>query len=154
MLGVLHHNGSDMRKLHPADNLEKIKDAWKLLDDHILDYVMNILKTHAYVDHTKEINSVYALIPIITYCFNKGSGHLSEEEIKKIVKWFFYSQLRQRYISQMPQKLDKDIGIVVNSQTPFDDLMNMIRAERSLEITKDEFVGVVDVRNPLWSLMR
>ena len=154
MLGVLHHGGSDMRKLHPADNLEKIKDAWKLLDDHILDYVMNILKTHAYVDHTKEINSVYALIPIITYCFNKGSEHLSQEEIKKIVKWFLYSQLRQRYISQMPQKLDKDIGIVVNSQTPFDDLMNMIRAERSLEITRDEFVGVVDVRNPLWSLMR
>ena len=113
MLGVIHHGGSDMRKLHAADNLEKIKDAWKLLDDHILDYVMNILKTHAYVDHTKEINSVYALIPIITYCFNKGSEHLSQEEIKKIVKWFLYSQLRQRYISHMPQKLDKDIGIVV-----------------------------------------
>ena len=154
MLGMLHHVGSDMRKLHTADNLEKFKDAWKLLDDHILDYVMNILKTHAYVDHTKEINSVYALIPIIAYCFNKGSGHLSQEEIKKIVKWFFYSQLRQRYISQMPQKLDKDIGIVVNSETPFDDLLNMIRAERPLQITKDEFCGVVDVRNPLWSLMR
>ena len=154
MLGVLHNGGSEMRKLHSAANLEKIKDAWKLLDDHILDYVMNILKTHAFVDHTKEINSVYALVPIIVYCFNKGNGHLSQEEIRKIVKWFFYSQIRQRYISQLPQKLDKDIGVIVKAENPFDGLLNTIHAERPLEITKDEFVGVADVRHPLWSLMR
>lgn len=154
VLGVLHHGGSEMRKLHTPDNLEPIKAAWKLLDEYVLDYVMNILKTHAYVDHTKEINSVYALVPIIVYCFNKGKKHLSQSEVKKIVKWFYYSQIRQRYISQLPQKLDKDIGVVVKSDNPFDDLLNAIRAERPLEITKDEFVGVADVRHPLWSLMR
>ena len=66
---------SEMRKLHSVDNLDHIKDAWKLLDEHILDYVMNIMKTHAFVDHTKDINSVYALVPIIVFCFNKGKGH-------------------------------------------------------------------------------
>ncbi len=154
VLGVLHHSGSEMRKLHTEDNLGKIKEAWMLLDNHVLDYVMNILKTHAYVDHTKEINSVYALIPIIVYCFNKGKANLSQDEIRKIVKWFYYSQIRQRYISQLPQKLDKDISVAVNSQSPFDDLLNVIRAERPLEILKDEFVGVADIRHPLWSLMR
>jgi len=153
MLGVLHHVGSEMRKLHTADNLDPIKAAWQRLDNQVLDYVMNILKTHAYVDHTKEINSVYALVPIIVYCFNKGKQSLSQNEIKKIVKWFYYSQIRQRYISQMPQKLDKDIGIIVKSQTPFDDLLNIIRIERSLEVSTDEFVGA-DTRNALWSLMR
>ncbi|MEK7992226.1 MAG: hypothetical protein AAB403_00325, partial [Planctomycetota bacterium] len=94
---------------------------------------------------------VYALVPIIVYCFNNPT--LSHDEINKIVKWFYYSQIRQRYISQMPQKLDKDIGIVANSQTPFDDLLNIIRIERPLEISTDEFVGA-DTRNSLWSLMR
>ena len=157
MLGVLHHGGSEMKKLHSADNLEPIIDAWKLLDTQVLDYVLNILKTHAYVDHTKEINSVYALVPIIVYCFCKceqGKKHLSQQEVKKIIKWFYYSQIRQRYISQMPQKLDKDIGVVVKSENPFDDLLNAIRVERPLEITKDEFVGVADTRHPLWALMR
>lgn len=78
---------------------------------------------------------------------------MTQEEIKKIIKWFYYSQIRQRYISQLPQKLDKDIGIIVNSENPFDELLNIIKAERSLELVPDEFVGV-DIRNALYSLMR
>ena len=155
-LGVLHHGGSEMKKLHSSDNYPKIKEAWELLDKEVLDYVMNVMKTHAFIDHTKEINSVYALIPIIVFTFTKfqaGDKSLSQEEIKKITKWFYYSQIRHRYISQLPQKLEKDIGIVVKSLMPFDDLLNIIKLERPLEISKDEFVGV-DVRHPLFSLMR
>jgi hypothetical protein len=153
MLGVLHQSGSDMRKLHTPDNYPRIKDAWELLNNYTLDYVINILKTHAYIDHTKEINSVYALVPIIVYCFNKGKQPLSQEEINKIIKWFYYSQIRQRYISQLPQKLDKDNGIVAKHENPFDELLNIIKVERPLEISTDEFVGV-DTRNALWGLMR
>lgn len=156
MLGCLHNSGSEMRKLHTPDNLEKAKTAWALLDKDVLDYVMNIMKTHAYIDHTQEINSVFALVPIIVYTYNRfqsGNKHLTQVEIKKVIKWFYYSQIRQRYISQTPQKLDKDVGIVAKSSNPFDDLLNGIKVERPLEISKDEFVGV-DIRHPLWALMR
>ncbi|MCK9275211.1 MAG: DUF262 domain-containing protein [Syntrophales bacterium] len=153
MMGVLHNGGSELQKLHNSDNLERMKAAWDLLEKHTLDYVTNLLKSQMYVDHTKEINSVYALVPIIIYVFNKGKENLSQAEINKIKKWFYYSQIRQRYISQMPQKLDKDVGIAVKSATPFDDLLNIIKLERPLEISKDEFIGV-DIRNPLYSLMR
>lgn len=153
LLGVLHHGGSDMSKLHSADNKDRLTEAWKLLESSTLDYVMNILRQHCFVDHTKEINSVYALVPIIVYAFNKKKEPLTQDEIRKIKKWFYYSQLRQRYVSQLPQKLDKDIGIVVNSDTPFDDLLNIIKLERPLEISPDEFVGR-DIRHPLYGLMR
>ena len=153
MMGVLHYGGSELQKLHNPENLEPMKVAWELLEGRTLDYVANILKSQMYIDHTKEINSVYALVPIIVYAFNKGKENLSQIEINKIKKWFYYSQIRQRYISQMPQKLDKDISIVVKSDTPFDDLLNSIKLERSLEISKDEFIGV-DIRNALYSLMR
>lgn len=153
VLGILHHIGSDMKRLHSPDNLPAIKQTWERLDQHVLDHVMNIMKTHAYVDHTKEINSVYALVPIIVYCFNKGQNQLSQSEIKKIVKWFYYSQLRNRYISQLPQKLDRDVGIICKSENPFDELLNALRAERPLQIAEDEFVGVITTRNPLWPLM-
>jgi|TARA_B100000315_G_C14563023_1_gene581476 uncharacterized protein with ParB-like and HNH nuclease domain len=153
LLGILHNIGSDMTKLHSPDNLTPLKDAWKQLESNVLDYVINIMRSQAYIDHVKEINSVYALVPVIVYTFKRGNTKLNQVEIKKIIKWFYYSQIRQRYISQLPQKLDKDIGVVVNSDNPFDELLNIIRAERSLEITTDEFVGV-DVRNALYSLMR
>lgn len=153
LLGVLHNMGSKMEKLHSDENKTYVQEAWKKLDDIVLDYVMNIMKSQAYVDHTKEINSVYALVPIIVYVFNKDGNKLSQAEIKKVIKWFYYSQIRQRYISQLPQKLDKDVGIVVNQENPFDKLLNIIASERPLEISKDEFVGV-GVSHALWGLMR
>lgn len=153
LLGCLYHLGSDMTKLHAPENSEAIRAAWDRLSGQVLDYVANIMKSHAYVDHTDEINSVYALIPIIVYCFNKNGEHPSDAEIRKIVKWFFYSQIRTRYISQLPQKLDYDLRIVAQSASPFDDLLNVISDERPLEIVPNEFIGH-DVRHPLFGLMR
>lgn len=153
LLGVLHNIGSDMTKLHDKSNDKKLKETWKILDEEVLDYVVNVLRSQAYVDHSDEINSAYALVPIVVFFYNKGISSLSEVEIKKVIKWFYYSQIRQRYISQLPQKLDKDIGIVVRSTNPFDELLYNIKLERPLDISPDEFIGV-DIRNALFSLMR
>lgn len=153
LLATVHKQGSKMEKLHTSDNKEKIKEVWKKLDNTVLDYTFNLLQSQAYIDHTDEINSVYALIPIITYVYLKPTNKLSEEEIKKVVKWFYYSQIRFRYISQLQQKLDKDLKIVANSQSPFDEMLKMIEEERPLEIKSSEFVGR-DIRHPLFSLMR
>lgn len=153
LLGVLYKLGSDMTKLHDEKNRDNLILAWKKLDEDVLDYVLNLLKTHAYVDHSREINSVYAIIPIITYVYHKDKKNISQDMIKKIVKWFYYSQIRQRYISQLPQKLDKDLGIIAKSENPFDELLKNIESERILKITPDEFIGV-DIRNALYSLMR
>lgn len=153
LLAVTHRMGSKMEKLHTADNKDKLIDAWKKLDGSVLDYVCNLLQSQAYIDHTDEINSVYALIPIITYTFNKPDNKLNEEEIKKAIKWFYYSQIRFRYISQLPQKLDKDIGIICDNPNPFDTLLALIDEERPLEIKPSEFIGR-DIRHPLFSLMK
>lgn len=153
LLGILHNVGSEMTKLHDRSNNDRLRAAWEKLETESLDYVVNLLRTQAYVDHTKEINSSYALVPIVVYIYNKGKDSLSQEEIKKAVKWFYYSQIRQRYVSQLPQKLDKDISIVVRSENPFDELLNVIRLERPLEITPEEFIGI-DTRHALYSLMR
>lgn len=153
LLGCMYHLGSDMKKLHASDNDQKIREAWNLLDKQVLDYVASIMKSHAFVDHTDEINSIYALVPIIVFCFGKGGKHLSDVEVRKIVKWFYYSQIRARYVSQLPQKLDRDLRIVREAANPFDELLAVIEEERRLEITSDEFVGR-SISHPLFGLMR
>ncbi len=85
--------------------------------------------------------------------FQKPGNKLGEEEIGKIVKWFYYSQIRTRYVSQLPQKLDKDLSIVAENETPFDALLGIIAEERPLEIKPAEFVGH-GIMHPLFSLMR
>lgn len=153
LLGIIHQMGSKMERLHGKENKERIIEVWEKLEDKILDYVLNIIRDRAYVDHTKEINSVYALVPIIVYVYYKEGDNLSEKEINKAVKWFYYSQIRQRYISQLQQKLDKDVKIAANEENPFDFMINQIGIDRPLEISKDEFVGST-VSHALWGLMR
>ncbi|MEP4339312.1 MAG: DUF262 domain-containing protein, partial [Roseobacter sp.] len=158
LLACVHHSGSNMALLHDDANNVPIRDAWERLEHSILDYVANIMQSHAFVDHSVEINSVYALIPIIAYCFQKadaktGVEHLSELEIRKIVKWFYYSQIRTRYISQLPQKLDRDLPIVNELPQPFDELLRVIQDERSLEILPEEFEGRT-ISHPLYAMMR
>ncbi len=153
LLGVVHHMGSKMEKLHDASNKEAVQTAWARLSGETLDYVCNVMQEHAFVDHTKEINSYYALVPVMVYAYSKGKQHLSETEIRKIIKWFYYSQIRTRYISQLPQKLDKDIGIVARESNPFDKLLGLIEDDRRLEIRPDEFIGV-GIQHPLWGLMK
>lgn len=153
LLGILHNVGSKMEKLHDSSNNEQIRAVWETLDKDVLDYVLNILKSQAYIDHTKEVNSVYAFVPIIVFTFNAGVNSLSQQRIKKIVKWFYYSQIRYRYISQLPQKLDKDLALIRSEENPFDKLLNLIALERNLEITPAEFEGV-GIQHPLWGLMK
>lgn len=153
LLGCLHHQGSEMKKLHDPENRDQLTEAWKLLDKQVLDYVVNLLRSNAYVDHTHEINSIYALVPIIVYCFDKGGAHLSDTEIRKVVKWFYYSQIRNRYVSQLPQKLDRDLRTLQESASPFDDLLQVIADERRLEVTPEEMEGRA-IGHPLFSMMR
>lgn len=153
LLGCLHHLGSDMRKLHDAENNNRLRAAWERLESQVLDYVANLLRTHAFVDHTDEINSPYALVPIIVYCFDKQGAHLTDAEIRKLVKWFYYSQVRTRYVSQLPQKLDRDLRTLVESSSPFDTLLKGIEEESRLEIIPSEFVGRA-IQHPLFSMVR
>lgn len=153
LLGCLYHMGSDMRKLHDSSNNQKLRDAWDRLDKQVLDYMFNLMRTHAYIDHSDEINSPYALVPIITYCFDKQGSHLTDVEIRKMVKWFYYSQVRTRYVSQLPQKLDRDLRTIADDPQPFDALLQIIAEENRLEILPADFVGRA-IQHPLFSMMR
>jgi hypothetical protein len=153
LLGCLHHMGSDMRKLHAEENKPALQAAWQRLNAQVLDYVVNLLRTSAFVDHIHEISSPYALVPIIVYCFDKAGQHLSDLEIRKMVKWFYYSQIRVRYVSQLPQKLDRDLRALTESKQPFDDLLQVIAEERPLEVLPLEFEGRA-TQHPLFSMVR
>lgn len=153
LLGCLYHLGSDMRKLHGEDNKAKIQEAWERLDNQVLDYVVNMLRTNAYIDHTQELNSPYSLVPIIVYCYDKNGGHLTDTEIRKLVKWFYYAHTRARYVSQLQQKLDRDLRTLTESPQPFDDLLQVIADEHRLEILPSEFAGRA-IQHPLFSMMR
>ena len=153
LLGCLYHMGTDMRKLHDNDNKVRIQEAWERLERQVLDYAINILRTNAYLDHSDELNSHYSIIPIIVYCYDKNGKPLPDTEIRKLVKWFYYAHVKARYISQLQQKLDRDLRTLTESPQPFDDLLQVIADEYRLEILPSDFAGRA-IQHPLFSMMR
>src|SRR3546814_13793998 len=99
LLACLYHSGSNMHFLHDQKNDGPIQEAWTKLESQTLDYVANIMQSHAFIDHTDEVNSIYALLPIISYCFQQDE-HLSGLPLQKMVKWFYYAQIPQRNTNQ------------------------------------------------------
>src|SRR4029078_6390066 len=89
----------------------------------------------------------------VAFCFDRQVLQLRDVEIKKLIKWFYYSQIRTRYVSQLPQKLDRDLRVVRESPQPFDDLLQVIAEESRREIMPLEFVGRA-VQHPLFAMMR
>ncbi|MCY4263650.1 MAG: DUF262 domain-containing protein, partial [Gammaproteobacteria bacterium] len=112
ILACMYSMGSDLRRLHGEENLEEahdssgnlvrrgIKDVWATLDSKVLDYVINLLRSKAFVDHTNEISTIYALIPLISFCYRMHGKTIPEAQLWRMVKWFYYSQIRRRYVSQ------------------------------------------------------
>ena len=159
ILGCMYYMGSDMRRLHSDENLqsqsdrEGIREVWEILDKYVLDYVINLIRSKAFVDHSSEINTTYALIPIVVFCYSKHGETIPEQQLWRIIKWFYYSQIRTRYVSQQPQKLDFDLRIIKEKERPFEELLAVIQEERRLEIVPDEFVGRT-ISHPLFGLLR
>ena len=152
LLGSSYHIGSDMKKLHDASNKDKLQKIWNILQEKTLDYLLTLLKTHCNIENRDEINHIYALIPMAVYLYN-NENRLSEVQIKKMMRWFLYSQIRERYVSQLGTKLDHDIKIVCEKEDPFVTLLDEIKLERPLKIVPDEFIGKT-VRSPLFNLMK
>ena len=159
ILGCMYYVGSDMQKLHSEENLkpnqdrEGIREVWEKLDKYVLDYVMNLMRSKGFVDHTWEINTIYALIPIVVFCYSKHGKTIPEQQLWRIIKWFYYSQIRARYVSQLPQKLDFDLRIIKEKERPFEELLGVIKEDRRLEISPDEFVGR-SISHSLFGLLR
>src|SRR4029078_12128678 len=89
----------------------------------------------------------------VAFCFDRQVLQLRDVEIKKLIKWFYYSQIRTRYVSQLPQKLDRDLRLLKDSKQPFDDLLAVIAEERPLNVSAVEFVGRA-TQHPLFSMVR
>ena len=111
------------------------------------------MRSKAFVDHSSEINTIYALIPIVVFCYSKHGETIPEQQLWRIIKWFYYSQIRTRYVSQLAQKLDFDLRIIKEKERPFEELLAVIQEERRLEIVPDEFVGRT-ISYPLFGLLR
>jgi uncharacterized protein YfbU (UPF0304 family) len=108
-------------------NIDSIKDAWPDVVKSA-EYLINVLRTDAYIFSSNHLTTPYVLLPLIKYLSNHGYSFNSELEKKTFFYWFYAAQMWARYSSSLETDLQKDLK-ALEAKTPTDELIANIMAK-------------------------
>lgn len=108
--------------------VERVKDAWRRAK-RALDYLLTVLRAHAYIDSSASLTSHYVLVPLVVYLAN-GNGHfVSERERREFLHWMYAALMWSRYAATTETRLNQDIQ-ALKDPNPTARLRAAIIAER------------------------
>ncbi len=136
--------------IHKASRAE-LEKGWSLLTK-ILDYLVNILPTHAYIHSTEDLNSNNVLVPVVVYLAKNRMQFRDLHDMRRFIHWIYAAHIWARYTSQTDQRLDHDISIMLWSTSPCKDLMNAIIDQRGrIEVNPSDLEGRW-IQDPLYRM--
>jgi hypothetical protein len=129
----------------------QLKDGWIKLSK-VLDYIVNILPTHANIHSTEDLNSTNVLVPVVVYLTRNDKKFKSQSDMNKFIHWIYAAHTWARYTSQTDQRLDHDISIVLRSENPTTDLIDAIIEQRGrIEVKANDLEGKW-IQDPLFKM--
>lgn len=152
LLACIYSSGTELQRLHGSENEVPVKEAWQRLSTVVLDQAVNLLRGYAYVDHSSELATPYVMVPLVAWLYHQKQSP-TEQSIRRMVRWFYLSQARQRYSVGVLQKLETELKVIARSNDPWDHLVAFIAEKRPLRITPEELERVV-IQSPLFTVMR
>ena len=130
----------DVHKLTKQDYI----DAWAKTE-RSLNYLINVLPTHAYIDETSFLSTQYIFFPLV-YFLAQNDFKFPDEKIRdKSLYWLYNALMWGRYSTSSESKLDQDIRALRDTNS-VDDLIKHIATARggNLEVSGAdlEFQGI------------
>lgn len=130
----------DVHRLTKQDYI----DAW-VKTERSLDYLINILPTHAYIDETSFLSTQYIFFPLVYFLAHNNFKFPDAKTRDKYLYWLYNALMWGRYSTSSESKLDQDIRALRDTNS-VDDLIKHIATARggNLEISAAdlEFQGV------------
>lgn len=94
-----------------------------------LDYLLNTLRAHAYIDSSISLSSDYVLVPLVVYLANGNKKFVDERERQDFLHWMYAALMWSRYSGPTETKLNQDLQ-VLKGANPASTLRAAIIAER------------------------
>ena len=132
----------------PSDDLN---EGWKKVSK-ALDYIVNILPTHANIHSTEDLNSTNVLVPLVVYLGRNNLKFKSLMDMKTFIHWIYAAHTWAIYTSQTDQRLDHDISILLRSKNPAKNLIEAIIEQRGrIEVKANDLQGKW-IQDPLYKM--
>ncbi|MFO7772962.1 MAG: DUF262 domain-containing protein [Dehalococcoidia bacterium] len=89
-------------------DIEVIKGAWPRVS-RAAEYLVNILRTDAYIYSSSRLNTPYVLVPLIKHLSEHEYAFSSEAQKRHLLYWLYAAQMWGRYSGSMESDLQRDI---------------------------------------------
>jgi len=117
----------------------ELEDIWKRTKKAV-DHTINFLRNNAGIESSDWIPSINALVPLVVY-FSKKQGHVTDDEVKGLLFWFFEATMHGRFTGSPETKIDQDLK-AVESADPINSMVaNLRRDVPSFDITPEMIEG-------------
>jgi hypothetical protein len=125
--------------------------GWEKLT-RILDYLVTLLPGHAHVHSTEDFNTTNVLIPPIAYLSRRDGKFPNDREMRRFIHWVYAASVWARYTSQTDQRLDHDISLIQQLDTPWASLVDAIIEQRGrIEVKPSDLEGRI-IQHPMYRM--
>lgn len=131
---------------------EHLEKAWEKTQTG-LRFVVNFLKSNAYVEKLGVLSSSFLLVPMAIYAVNNDEN-LSPEEEKKLLKWFYYAHMRGHYsMGSSESMLDADLAVLLKKKSGLDGLIDKLHQHvKKFDVDADDVTNR-SIRSPMFSML-
>lgn len=124
-----------------AETKPKLMAGWDKLSK-ILDYLVTILPTRAYVHSTGDMSTTNVLIPLIAYLSQNNGRFPNEINLTRALHYMYSALAWSRYSGQTDQKLEADVSVVFKENNPWEKLIDALIDQRGrIKVTPNDLEG-------------
>ncbi|MBD2463397.1 DUF262 domain-containing protein [Oscillatoria sp. FACHB-1407] len=126
-------------------------NAWNKTEKS-LDYLVNVLPQHGYIDDTTFLSTPYVFFPLIYYISNNNFKFPDTQTRDKFLYWVYNALMWGRYSSSSESALDRDVRILKETNS-VDELIKMVALVRggNLDVTEAD-LELQGVRSRLYQI--
>lgn len=129
----------------------KLEEAWETTKKS-LSFAMNFIRHNAGIDNLEYLSAAFLIIPIAVYA-QLHNEELSQEEEKKLLRWFFIAHMRGHYsMGSSESILDSDLNILFRNSGLDVLINNLMQHVKKAEIDPEELSGK-GLRSPLFTML-
>lgn len=121
------------KKLVKSFNVETIQGDWEKTKSGI-EKTIDCLKTTLSLSSNIFLKAENSLVPMVLLFGEKGEEAVGKMNL--LAYWLVISYLNQRFSGQSTAVLNKDINKILESETPIEGLLENLKEDRSIFITK------------------
>ncbi|KAA3658654.1 MAG: hypothetical protein DWQ04_24460 [Chloroflexi bacterium] len=126
--------------IHKREKDELLEGWAKLIK--ILDYLVSVLPTRAFIHSTDDVNTTNAFVPLVAYLAINNIHFSDEASIKQATHWLYAALMWSRYTAQTDQRLERDLSLIVQHASPWTVLREQIVDQRGrIEVKAADLEG-------------